>query len=107
MRAYIGYIEINKVRHLRDIKIQLPDGKHLIFTGKNGSGKTSILENLRNFLNKYITYNKEEVHIDISGKKVINRRRFIPCEGMDLFVGISQSDEVWKKAGKGEFIIAY
>ena len=22
MRAYIGYIEINKVRHLRDIKIQ-------------------------------------------------------------------------------------
>lgn len=39
MRAYIGYIEINKVRHLRDIKIQLPDGKHLIFTGKNGSGK--------------------------------------------------------------------
>ena len=107
MRAYIGYIEINKVRHLRDIKIQLPDGKHLIFTGKNCSGKTSILENLRNFLNKYITYNKEEVHIDISGKKVINRRRFIPCEGMDLFVGISQSNEVWKKAGKGEFIIAY
>ena len=70
MRAYIGYIEINKVRHLSDIKIQLPDEKHLIFTGKNGSGKTSILENLRNFLNKYITYNKEEVHIDISEKQV-------------------------------------
>lgn len=51
---YITEIEIKKVRHLNGIKIDLSDTerKHLIFTGKNGSGKTSVLdkiaENLRN-----------------------------------------------------------
>ena len=51
---YITEIEIKKVRHLNKIKINLSDTecKHLIFTGKNGSGKTSVLneiaENLKN-----------------------------------------------------------
>lgn len=49
---YITKIKINQVRHLKDIEIPLSNNerKHLIITGKNGSGKTSVLESLRLFL---------------------------------------------------------
>lgn len=49
---FIKNIKINKVRHLENIEIQLDDQerKHLILTGKNGSGKTSVLEVIRNNL---------------------------------------------------------
>ncbi|MDR0380600.1 MAG: AAA family ATPase [Oscillospiraceae bacterium] len=43
---FITNIHIGKVRHLEDVDIALSDSerKHLILTGKNGSGKTSLLE---------------------------------------------------------------
>ena len=46
---FITKVKINKVRHLKDIEIKLPEDKrtHLILTGRNGSGKTSVLEALR------------------------------------------------------------
>ncbi len=57
---FISEIEIEKVRHLQDIKIplDLKHRKHLILTGKNGSGKTSVLEALSNFLQNAIIDNK-------------------------------------------------
>ncbi|MEA2028070.1 MAG: AAA family ATPase, partial [Campylobacterota bacterium] len=51
MSNYITEIKINKVRHLENLSINLGDEKkHLILTGKNGSGKTSVLEELDNLL---------------------------------------------------------
>jgi len=45
---YIKKIIINKVRHLQNMKIDIADDrKHLIITGKNGSGKTSLLETIK------------------------------------------------------------
>ncbi len=45
---YIKRIKINKVRHLQNMKIDIADErKHLIITGKNGSGKTSLLETIK------------------------------------------------------------
>jgi ABC-type molybdenum transport system ATPase subunit/photorepair protein PhrA len=43
---FITEILVNKCRHIRDFKILLSkkEHKHLIITGKNGSGKTSLLE---------------------------------------------------------------
>ena len=43
---YISELKIKKVRHLNNMTISLSKNgmKHLIITGKNGSGKTSILE---------------------------------------------------------------
>ncbi|WP_315100160.1 AAA family ATPase [Capnocytophaga sputigena] len=45
MNRYINNIHINKVRHLKDINIPLEKDAypHLMITGKNGSGKTSLL----------------------------------------------------------------
>ncbi len=45
---YIKNIKINKVRHLQNMEIEIAnERKHLIITGKNGSGKTSLLEAIR------------------------------------------------------------
>ncbi len=51
MSNYITELKINKVRHLENLSIYLGDTKkHLILTGKNGSGKSSVLEELNNSL---------------------------------------------------------
>lgn len=49
---YIKELEIEHVRHLKNITIPICDKekKHLILTGKNGSGKTSVLEAVAAFL---------------------------------------------------------
>ena len=50
--VFITDITIHKVRHLRNIRIPLSkdERKHLILTGKNGSGKTSALQSLEQYL---------------------------------------------------------
>ena len=50
MEHFITSIHINEVRHLKNIEIKLNPEKrqHLILTGKNGSGKTSVLKAVRN-----------------------------------------------------------
>ena len=56
---FMTNLAINKVRHLKDISISLSKDqiKHLILTGKNGSGKTSVLEALAGYLNDGLSEN--------------------------------------------------
>ena len=53
VQIFMTSLLIHKVRHLENITIPLAEDsvKHLILTGKNGSGKTSVLEALADFLN--------------------------------------------------------
>lgn len=50
--TFLTEIFIKKARHLQNLSIPISDEsrKHLILTGKNGSGKTSVLELLRDHL---------------------------------------------------------
>ena len=53
--VYITQLCIRKVRHLKDIMIPVsspekPEKKHIIITGKNGSGKTILLDALAQYL---------------------------------------------------------
>lgn len=54
---YVKNITIEKVRHLQNIQISVSDDrlKHLILTGKNGSGKTSLLEAIAGYLKSITT----------------------------------------------------
>lgn len=54
---YITNLTIEKVRHLENITIPLSNEsrKHLILTGQNGSGKTSVLEAAAHYLNELVT----------------------------------------------------
>ena len=56
MSNFITEIKIEKVRHLENINIVLgEEKKHLILTGKNGSGKTSVLEELDRYISMILT----------------------------------------------------
>lgn len=52
MEHFLTKIKIDKVRHLSNIEINLAQDhrNHLILTGKNGAGKTSVLEALKSYL---------------------------------------------------------
>ena len=49
---FISHIHINEVRHLKnlDIPLSATERQHLILTGRNGSGKTSFLLALKEYL---------------------------------------------------------
>jgi predicted ATP-binding protein involved in virulence len=51
-KIFVKKIKINHVRHLKNLEINLSETekKHLIITGKNGSGKTSLIEEIRVYL---------------------------------------------------------
>lgn len=53
---FIQKISIKDCRHIKDLEILLSETerKHLIFTGKNGSGKTTTLKEINVLLNKLI-----------------------------------------------------
>lgn len=76
---FITSLEIENVRHLRNIVIPLSNDKikHLIFTGKNGSGKTSVLYAMANYLNAAATSDrleKAEYYLKLYQDKLQNLR---------------------------------
>ena len=66
MEHFITNIHINEVRHLKNIEIKLNPEKrqHLILTGKNGSGKTSVLQAMRNYLKAINNGMLNTIHVD-------------------------------------------
>lgn len=75
---FITKLHISHVRHLKDIDIPISETecKHLILTGKNGSGKTSVLKALAAYLTRY--------YLDPGSKDVLriykNNRQELPEE---------------------------
>ena len=55
-QTFFTDIKIEKVRHLENISIPLDieKRKHLILTGKNGSGKTSVLEAMVGYIQNFL-----------------------------------------------------
>jgi hypothetical protein len=58
---FITGVQIDEVRHLHGLHIELPknERKHLVLTGKNGSGKTSVLEAMKCYLSMFAEKNAE------------------------------------------------
>lgn len=58
---FMTKLTIKKVRHLKNISIPLSEKeiRHLILTGKNGSGKTSVVESLAKYLDIIIGGSRE------------------------------------------------
>ncbi len=65
---FIKKIHINQVRNIKDFEIPISETekKHLIITGKNGSGKTSLLNELKFYLGNVIsgTYDYYIKHLE-------------------------------------------
>ncbi|WP_179863090.1 AAA family ATPase [Bacillus toyonensis] len=60
---FIKEILIKKVRHHENVSIPIcsESPKHLIITGKNGSGKTSLLEGIKSFLTIFENYSLQQL----------------------------------------------
>lgn len=70
-QTFLTSVDIVKVRHLQNITIPLSEEKrkHLILTGKNGSGKTSVLDSLSAFFSYLVSdifHYKEEIQKSIN-----------------------------------------
>lgn len=130
---FITNLTIKKVRHLKNISIPLSDKKikHLILTGKNGSGKTSVVEALAGYLNNIFTdeffeyrekwlYNaekerEEEVQSGKDEGKILQLQREINKKeenlkksrnGLDIQFNI-KTNNIVALAGKYHYIVAY
>lgn len=101
MENFITKIDIQKVRHLEDISIMLSDTErmHLVLTGKNGSGKTSVLEAIRSYFEMY--WNKG-IKVLAPGSSLMSFRRTLNRNELkDLFkFRDEQNSEVIKNIRK-------
>jgi predicted ATP-binding protein involved in virulence len=95
MEYFITAIDIKKVRHLENLTIKLSDTerKHLILTGKNGSGKTSVLEEIKG----YLTYIQDS---SLGLVKLIVRDLKERQEKFDEFLRHPQSQETFNELTK-------
>ena len=94
-KFFITNLKIKQVRHLRDITIPLSEqrAKHLILTGKNGSGKTSVTEALARYLNKIYIGEREQA--------------FRNCQ-KELDIKLNNGiDKIPELAEKHHYILAY
>lgn len=130
---FITKLEIQKVRHLKNLEIPLSKDKrfHLILTGRNGAGKTSVLEKTRDYfkvlqrqnglIDRYkgwsdqVQYLKKELEINVSNPEVsiqyeqdINMYKDLFKEyGKGIELEIKNYYELQNLYEKGEFIVAY
>lgn len=127
---FINNIHINKLFHLSDFDIPVADEKfpHLIITGKNGSGKTILLNAVSDFLNKIKddkamhflgyyksleTYNKilKETTDEPVRRQTQQNVDFFSREIENIYGKVELRSELWDsiidKYAKGEFIIAF
>lgn len=94
---FIQSIHIHKVRHLQNIDIQLDENKpkHLILTGPNGCGKTSLLLAIKEYLSEFKT---PLYSLGVQFRRNIENK---------LNLIIFNIDEAVKEYKKGEFLICF
>ena len=114
MEHFITQIKIGKVRHLTDITIDFDakNRQHLILTGKNGSGKTSVLSGIRDILldtargNHGRYGNKHKVaNLTVGHKNILMHG--IDGEDTDISLTYNLGTEVYEKYRGGEFIMSF
>ena len=98
-QVFIQNIKINKVRHLE--QIDLPVGecerKHIILTGKNGSGKTSVLNAVATFIHS-VTVGENP---DQSMEDIMGAAAGVWLDFNTSFVAVRKQFE------EGRFVVAY
>jgi predicted ATP-binding protein involved in virulence len=102
--TFITDIDIDEVRNLKQLQIPLSttERRHLIITGRNGSGKTSLLIALKLYLNEFLKglITATDVHgniVSYAGK--------LKSNGISL--QFRERERIIENFKSGRFIIAY
>lgn len=133
--TYITKIQVQESRNIRDLTIVLSDKerKHLIITGKNGSGKTSLLNDFFMFLkqvdNKNYRHYANQLRSLRSFREQLSQLKTLPTydqeskkkqieirindfedwfkdfSGIEIF--FTNADIIWEDANKGDYLIAF
>lgn len=100
MENFITSIYVEHSRNVKDLEIKLSDEKrqHLILTGKNGSGKTSLLEEIYSYLATLTVFNDKSLWQQKSKFNI--KVYFPPAEGIT-------AGEYYAKWNSGEFLIVF
>ena len=104
MEHFITKVQISNLRHLKNIEIILSDDKrkHLLLTGKNGSGKTSLLEKLSDCLRAAVMNQKK------NPKKIFNSEKFLrKVSNNGVKIDFNLADDLEEIFSAGEIILAY
>lgn len=130
---FITNIKVNKVRHLKDFEIDLSEqkAKHLILTGKNGCGKTSLLDAMATFLDSimgsndlggklrsleankkilkwYQNNDHTDKNIEEAQKSVEFHEKLIKKMGDGVILEMNRPlEEMWEHFEQGQFVAAY
>lgn len=102
MEHFIIKIHIDKLRHLEniDIKLSSEERQHLLLTGKNGSGKTSLLEALQKRLSAMNYYHWKRA-ANASDSQPYNQYK----SGVEIFFNNEENlDQIF---AEGKLITAY
>ncbi|MCU0444008.1 MAG: ATP-binding protein [Microscillaceae bacterium] len=85
---FITELQINKVRHLENITIPLDkkQRKHLIITSKNGSGKTSVLNELKEYYQAFL--------IALANQKAYGLDKLLAFEPKDFFYQLNKDAKI-------------
>ena len=103
-QAYLTEINIRQIRHLQNIKIELSQNekKHLLFTGINGCGKTSVL--------KAIGDSFFRVMIGLSGREQKEISLDLASDKIEIKSNLSHSidgSEMYRLYQEGKIVLAY
>lgn len=130
---FIQSIYIEELRHIKNVQIDIDknEKKHLIITGKNGSGKSTVLEAIKGYLksiedgyyamrlNAYneVKKNEELIQLSLNERHLNNIKNLdfelnnqIECRkryGMNIELEIANSDYLNQAYNNGELIISY
>ena len=130
MKRFIKGIHINNLFHLKNVDIPITDDSHynLIITGKNGSGKTVLLNAIKDFINrtkddKLLSFTNIEKNIkyyEKQNREASNEKnRLAASYNLDSYqkkfdelfgrINISFNDlsYIYNQYQKGEFILAF
>ena len=133
--SYIKGVKVNRVRNIKnlDIPLNTEQRSHLILTGKNGSGKTSLLTELNTFLNmvfndQYKTFKADKTNLENFKLSLANLQSSDAAKNEQLIlttrtaiqntentlkryggleIHFSNDVELIEKSSAGEFLIAY
>ena len=104
MEHFIIKVKIEKLRHLENIEIFLSENerRHLLLTGKNGSGKTSLLETLSDCLKAAV------IDKIPNPRKVFDSEKFLrEVANNGVKIDFNFADDLEKIFYEGNFILAY
>jgi len=97
MSCFLTNIHVNKIFHLEnfDIPVDNESMKHLIITGKNGSGKTVLMNAIVGFLDN-IKSDKRLNYLDLPDILLYNKKKLIEEENETKVSSLQQDVQYWE-----------